>query len=61
MKTQQDVIDLLGKPDSISRTPRLISAAWLCSTCGYVHRFNEPKRSPAPCSECGGIVFETTV
>lgn len=57
-----DVIDKLGMPDKIiPRSQMMRSAAWLCSTCGRVHRSDEPVPPPAPCTECKGIFFEKSI
>jgi len=60
MKTERDVIDRLGPPDEIVRREgRMCSRSWLCSTCRTVTMTAEALPIPAPCTKCGGIVFET--
>ena len=58
--TEQDVIGQFGEPDAVltADSPRrMMSDAWLCSTCQMLHSFESPVRVPAPCA-CGGISFE---
>jgi len=60
MKTERDVIKRLGLPDEIvAREDRMRSRSWLCSTCRTVTTTAEALPIPAPCTKCGGIVFET--
>lgn len=57
--TEDDVLDKLGEPDAIltkDSPQRMMSNAWLCTTCQMLHEFDAPVRVPAPCL-CGGISF----
>ncbi len=55
---KQDVINILGEPDRITRNPMMVSGNWFCPNCGKLHVFVVPVPPPAPCKHCGGIIFE---
>jgi rubrerythrin len=45
------------QPDKIDAAQRMLALAWRCDNCGYVTNSKVPIKIPAPCVQCGGIVF----
>ena len=46
-----------GDPDKIDAAQRMLARAWRCDRCGYVTNSKMPIKIPAPCVQCGGVVF----
>lgn len=55
-----ELIKRLGLPDEIvGPADRMWSTAWICFICGGTTTSERPIPCPAPCQQCGGIVFQT--
>jgi hypothetical protein len=44
-------------PKTSEAAQRMVARAWPCDRCGYVTNNKKPIKIPAPCVQCGGIVF----
>jgi hypothetical protein len=53
-----DVLAAFGEPDEVvTRSERMTSRIWVCSSCSEMVTSDEPVPAPSPCSFCGGIAF----
>jgi hypothetical protein len=45
------------EPEKVDAAHRMRARGWCRNKCGHVTNSKEPIKIPAPCVQCGGIVF----